>query len=143
MSPRRGGKTAECDRADADTRLRQAESFLLVADMVLGEPDESSLALTSVATSLAVLAGIAAADAVCCASLGRRARGQAHAEAVDLVRTVRPGGVAMARDLSRLLAVKDDAQYGVLVVSSERADAAVRWAGRLVSAASTAMAQRP
>jgi hypothetical protein len=46
-----------------------------------------------------------------------------------------PSGEAMARDLDRLLALKDDAQYGVLIVSSERARSSVGWARRLVAAA--------
>lgn len=134
MSPRRSGRTATCDRADAIVRLRHAESFLLVADLVLDQSDDPALALASVASSLAVLAGIAAADATCCVALGRRARGQNHDEAVALVRTVAPNGEAMARDLSRLLALKDDAQYGVLIVSSERARSSVGWARRLLAA---------
>jgi hypothetical protein len=44
-----------------------------------------------------VLAGIAASDAACCARLGVRARGQAHAEAVELLGTVEPGGTDMAK----------------------------------------------
>jgi hypothetical protein len=86
-------------------------------------------------STLAVLAGIAAADAACCAALGRRPRGQNHDEAAALVRTITPSGEAMARDLDRLLALKDDAQYGVLIVSSERARSSVGWARRLVAAA--------
>lgn len=135
MSPRRGGRTAECDRAAANVRLRHAESFLVVADLVLDQVDDPVLALTSVAASLAVLAGIAADDAACCAALGRRARGQNHDEAVVLVRTIAPGGEAMARDLGRLLALKDDAQHGVLIVSTERARSSVAWARRIVAAA--------
>lgn len=135
MSPRRSGRTSTCDRAAAGVRLRHAESYLVVADLVLDQADDPVLALTSVAASLAVLTGIAAADAACCAALGRRPRGQNHAEAVALIRTITPGGEAIARDLDRLLALKDDAQYGVLVVSSERARSSVGWARRLVAAA--------
>ena len=134
MSPRQPGRTATCGRADATVRLRQAESFLVVADLVLDQSDDPTLALTSVAASLAVLAGIAAADAACCVALGRRARGQNHEEAVALVRTIAPNGEAMARDLSRLLALKDNAQYGVLIVTSERARSSVGWARRLLAA---------
>ena len=134
MSPRRAGRTATCDRNDASVRLRHAESFLVVADLVLDQSDDAALALTSVAASLAVLAGIAAADAACCVALGRRARGQNHEEAVALIRTIAPNGEAMARDLGRLLGLKDDAQYGVLVVSPERVRSAVGWARRIVAA---------
>ncbi|MGH9251999.1 MAG: hypothetical protein ACRD0W_21150 [Acidimicrobiales bacterium] len=41
----------------------------------------------------------------------------------------------MARDLGRLLAVKDDAHYGVLHVSKQRVTAAIRQAERVVEAA--------
>ncbi len=135
MTPRRSGRTAPCDPADAAVRLRHAESFLVVADLVLDQSDDQVLSLTSVAASLAVLAGIAATDAACCAALGRRARGQNHDEAMTLVRTIVPGGQAMARDLGRVLALKDDAQHGVLTVSPERARASAGWARRLAAAA--------
>jgi hypothetical protein len=135
VSPRGGGRTAACDRTDAAVRLRHAESFLLVADLVLDQPEDPGLALASVAASLAVLAGIAAADAACCAAIGRRARGQNHDEAIALVGTVARQGEAMARDLARLLALKDDVQYGVLVITTTRARSSVTWARRLVAAA--------
>ena len=135
MSPRPRGRAAPCSRDDARIRLRHAESFLLVADLVLAQADDPLLALTSVASSLAVLAGIAASDAACCASLKVRARGQDHEEAIRLVQSVSPGGEQMARDLGRLLSLKDDAQYGVLVVPADRAESAVAWARRLVEAA--------
>lgn len=135
MSPRTRGRAAPCSRDDARIRLRQAESFLLVADLVLSQDDDPLLALTSVAASLAVLAGIAAADTACCASLKQRARGQDHDEAVRMVRSANPGGEQMARDLGRLLGLKDNAQYGVLVVPRDRAESAVGWARRLVEAA--------
>jgi hypothetical protein len=48
---------------------------------------------------------------------------------------VNPGGPELARDLERLLAIKDDSQYGVLDVTVQRADTAVRYARRLVDAA--------
>jgi hypothetical protein len=41
----------------------------------------------------------------------------------------------MGRDLARLLPLKYDAQYGVLVVSTSRARSSVGWARRLVAAA--------
>jgi len=51
-----------------------------VAELVAGEHEipESR----SVAAALAVLAGIAASDAACCAALGRRSRGDDHRQAV-------------------------------------------------------------
>lgn len=117
----------------ARDRLSQARAFLEVAELVGTEQDE--LATPSVAAALAVLAGIAAADAACCAALGRRSRGQDHRQAVSLLAQVTPHGPAMARDLDRLLAVKDDAHYGLLQVSGPRAVAALRQARRLVDTA--------
>ncbi|MGH3369992.1 MAG: hypothetical protein ACRDPR_08310 [Nocardioidaceae bacterium] len=81
----------------------------MAADLVLS--DATDTATPGVAAALAVLAGIAASDAACCAKLRKRSRGQDHAEAVNLLRTVVPQGEAMAKDLGRLLAAKDESQY--------------------------------
>ena len=97
--------------------------------------EENQLATPSVAAALAVLAGIAAADAACCAALGERSRGDDHRQALDLVAQITPGGSGMRRDLDRLLAAKDDAHYGLLHVSRQRAVAALRQARRLVESA--------
>jgi hypothetical protein len=126
-----------CDTEHARARLEQAHAFLEVADLVGTQKDE--LATPSVAAALAVLAGIAAADAACCATLGRRARGQDHRRAVQLLAQVAPSGAAMARDLGRLLSVKDDAHYGLLHVSGQRAAAALRQARRMLETASDSM----
>ena len=136
---RRSTRTQSCDRADARHRLSQAEAFLLAAELVLD--DDTDDATPGVAASLAVLAGIAASDAACCARLGVRARGQAHAEAVDLLGTVSPHGVEMARDLQRLLNRKDDSHYGVAFVSAADASRMVSWARRLLDRAGAAAEQ--
>jgi hypothetical protein len=115
--------------------MDHARAFLEVAELVGTEQDE--LATPSVTAALAVLAGIAAADAACCARLGLRSRSQDHKQALALLTEVAPDGPAMARDLERLLAVKDDAHYGLLHVSAQRATAALRQARRLVDAAAT------
>lgn len=57
------GRAQECNRAQAAVRLNQARAFLEVAELVGAEDDE--LANDNVAAALAVLAGIAAADAAC------------------------------------------------------------------------------
>ncbi len=130
-------RTQGCDRGDALTRLAQAESFLLAAELIVD--DDSDDATPSVAASLAVLAGIAASDAACCARLGLRARGQSHAEAVELLGTVAPGGADMAKDLQRLLNRKDDSQYGLTFVSAAEATRMVSWAKRLLERARKAV----
>jgi hypothetical protein len=132
---RSSGRTADCGRTDGAARLEDARAFLAVAALVLDEriPDEDeAINLSGVSAALAVLAGIAAADAACCSRLGRRYRGQDHRGAVDLVRAVVPGGPEMAKDLGRLLDLKDSAHYGVLGVSDKDARTAVERARRMV-----------
>jgi hypothetical protein len=133
MSPRAGGRTQRCGAEHARTRLGQARAFLEVAELVGVEQD--NLATPGVAAALAVLAGIAASDAACCAVLGERSRGQDHRQAAEMLRQVAPDGKEMATRLERLLAVKDDAHYGLLHVGAQRANTALRQARSLVSAA--------
>ena len=66
--PRSGGRAQPCDRSDALNRLLQAEAFVTAAALVL--EDGTDVARPGVAAALAVLAGIAASDAACCARLG-------------------------------------------------------------------------
>ncbi|MCB1018111.1 MAG: hypothetical protein KDB10_23700 [Acidimicrobiales bacterium] len=134
---RTGSRTQGCDRSDALARLAQAESFLLAAELIV--EDDSDAATPSVAASLAVLAGIAASDAACCARLGVRARGQSHAEAIELLGTVAPGGADMAKDLQRLLNRKDDSQYGLAFVAAAEATRMVGSAKRLLGRAQKAV----
>jgi 5,10-methenyltetrahydromethanopterin hydrogenase len=141
LSPRSAGRIATCGTVEAATRLAHAHAFLEVADLVGDQEDE--LATPNVAASLAVLAGIAASDAVCCAALGQRARGQDHRQAADLLGEVVEIGEPMARDLRRLLAIKDDAHYGVLHVSQQRVTAAIRQAIRLVKTAEAFIEESP
>ncbi|MGH3461603.1 MAG: hypothetical protein ACRDP9_09020 [Kribbellaceae bacterium] len=133
MTRRTTGRTEVCGAEQARLRIGQARAFLEVAELVGTDADE--LATPHVSAALSVLAGIAASDAACCASLGRRARGQDHREAVALLKQVEPDGPAMANDLSRLLGIKDDAHFGMLHVSAQRATAAIRQARRLVDTA--------
>jgi hypothetical protein len=133
MTPKASGRTQQCGREQARIRLTQARAFLEVADLVDGEDDD--LAHPGVAAALAVLAGIAAADAACCVALGERSRGKDHRRAVELVRTVAGGGSAMARALDRLLDIKDGAHYGMVYVGSQKAKAAIKHAQVLVNSA--------
>lgn len=128
------GRTAVCGAVDAHARLRQAQAFVSVAELVLNEPVDEELPLRGVAAALAVLAGIAAADAACCARLGMRYRGGDHGRAMALLRTVRPDGDELARDLERLLAIKDNVQYGALIIALPEARGAANRARRMVDA---------
>ncbi|MGH3422536.1 MAG: hypothetical protein ACRDOD_23430, partial [Streptosporangiaceae bacterium] len=115
------------------TRLRTAQAYLDVAESVLDERDSGEY--LNVAAGLAVLAGIAASDAICCIRLGCRHRGDDHRGAADLLRTATPDGAELAKSLLRLLDLKDAAHYGVLVVASRKARDAIRWATRLADRA--------
>ena len=131
MNPRPSGRTATCTRADAVRRQEHAAKFLEAAELVEVESDEVA-ASANVAASLAVLAGIAASDAACCAALGRRSRGLDHRQAAELLREVSPGGPEAVRHLQRLLDLKDSAHYGVITLSGEALKTALRAARALV-----------
>lgn len=129
MSSRNRTRTQPCDQRDASTRISSAEKFLEVARLIEGE-DEG--AFGSVATSLAVLAGIAASDAACCSALGRRARGDDHHDAEALLETIVPSGKEAAIALHRLIDLKDKAQYGIIFVSRDELKVAMRQSQKLV-----------
>ncbi|MEV0288906.1 hypothetical protein AB0H36_32710 [Kribbella sp. NPDC050820] len=116
---RRAGRAEDCNRAQAAVRLTHARAFIEVADLV-GDVDDE-LANDNVAAALAVLAGIAAADAACCVALGQRSRGQDHRQAIQLVSQVGSDGQRLARALKRLLDVKDGAHYGAVYVGAKEA----------------------
>jgi hypothetical protein len=128
---RRPGRTQTCTAADARTRLAHARKFLEAAELVSMEELDNPESV-NVAASLAVLAGIAAADAACCAALGRRSRGQDHRAAEVLVAEVLPNGREAAGQLRRLLNVKDAAQYGFIHVSGSELRGVLRQAHALV-----------
>lgn len=131
---RKVGRTTDCTRRQAQQRLQHAARYVEVADLVLDDGE-----FDGVAASLAVLAGIAASDAACCARLGERHRGRDHAGALALLRTVEPGGHQLSNDLKRLLDRKDDAHYGLLSVSSNDERDMVEWARRMVEHAKAAL----
>jgi hypothetical protein len=130
MSPRRASRTQGCSEDDALRRLRDARAQLDLAELAAAD---SSAEEQKAAASCAVLAGIAAADAACCKSLGRRSRSQDHRDAVELVRRVTPGGSDAAKQLERLLGLKDQAQYGLQDVAGQKLQTARRQARALVA----------
>lgn len=131
MTPRAGGRTQKCTKGDGRTRLSQAKLYLSVADTVLSaEPGEQA----TVATGNAVLAAIAACDAICCATAGSRFRGADHRGAADLVQTV-TGNKRLGALLRDVVDLKDGARYGLANVRLERARSAVRKARLLVAEA--------
>ena len=127
-------KTAPCGMPEARVRLRTARAYVDVATDVLNEQARDEF--LSVAAGLAILAGIAAGDAICCPRLTCRHRGDDHRSASLLLKTATPDGAKLATTLGRLLDIKDEAHYGVIHVSTRKANDAVRWAGLLVNRAS-------
>lgn len=130
MSPR----TRPCPPGHAAGRLRKAREFWEQVATVRALADDENLVATTV-VSLSVLAGIAAADAICCLALGRHATGESHAEAARLIQSVEPGGKSHARDLQVLVGLKTHAQYGADPPTIDDTRRARRTAGRLVAAA--------
>lgn len=141
MAGRGATRTQPCSIAQARTRLEHARKFLEVAELVADEGWD--MEYSSAAAALAVLAGIAASDAACCAALGRRPRGQDHRQAIGLVEQVTPGGAQAANDLRRLLSLKDEAHYGLFDVSGQHLQLALRQAKALVDFAAQAIRRRP
>jgi hypothetical protein len=126
-------KVARCGVEEARQRLAVAQGYLDAAKMVLREYDR--LEYLSVASGNAVLAGIAASDSICCIRRGHVHRGTDHAGAVGLLAEAVPDGRSVSGDLRRLLTLKDEAHYGVVMTSTRKSRDAVKWADRLVARA--------
>lgn len=131
MTRGRAGRTQRCTPADARVRRMHALKFLEVAELVAVEQNDNPESV-NVAASLAVLAGIAASDAACCAALGRRSRSQDHHDAERLLVEIAAGGRTAANQLKRLLNLKDNAQYGFLHVGGQDLQTLLRQARALV-----------
>jgi hypothetical protein len=86
-----------------------ARAYLETAELVANERRQG---FSNVTAGLAVLAGIAASDAICCVRLGRYHRGDDHRRATELLETATPDGRDLAVRLERLLGLKDTAHYG-------------------------------
>jgi len=124
------GRTRSCGADEAWDRYLHAQSFLDTAELVLEDTTREGYA--NVSGALAVLAGIAIADAVCCEVLGRRHRGEDHRAASELLRQAAQVGGRLAQDLDRLLAIKDKTSYQSGFLARADARKAVGWARRMI-----------
>lgn len=122
MSPSR---TRPCDARTRDGRLQKANEFLVGAEAIPPGSNDAYVALC-------VLAGVAAADVVCCASLGEHASGSNHNEAVALLARV---DKQQSGCLRTLLGMKSQAEYQAANVSDGNRVRAGRAAAALVDAA--------
>lgn len=127
-------KTSGCTTEEARARLKKARDYLELAEVALAADKFDP------AASDAVLAGIAASDAVCCARLRKRSSGDDHEAAARLLETVDPRA---ATNLTRLLGVKYKAQYDYRPVTRMEAEQAFRRARRLLDTAERVLALRP
>lgn len=87
--------------------------------------------------SSAVLAAIAASDAICCRRLKQRSADTDHAAAVELLRQVTPEGTELAKALSVAIKLKTAMQYGTELVTESEHTRLMRAAERLVRTART------
>jgi hypothetical protein len=125
-------RTVACTIREARQRLVTAGAYLEVAELILG--DERS-EFSGVAAGNAVLAGIAAADAICGKGLKKCFRGEDHRQAAELLEESFFDGPKCKKNLLRLLDLKDAAHYGFQDFSRVGARKAVKLAKVLVDSA--------
>lgn len=111
-------------------RLAKAKQFLEAADLI--EPSQAD-DIADAYVTMCVHAGIAAADVICCARLGRHHYGDDHAEAVELLK--KAGASDEAKRLAVLLSLKSKAAYTHLPSSTADVKRAGRAAKDLLAAA--------
>lgn len=127
MSPKKL-VTRPGEPGEARGRRRIAQKYLEVAELVAAEDG----AAINVCVGIAVLAGIAAGDAICIAGAGQRYSGQDHAAAADLLARVDPELGTRLRDLVDL---KPASHYGNSLLSETNRARALRAATTLVEEA--------
>lgn len=133
MSPRQPSRTQRCSAAEASRRLDHAKQFLFVAEIAADDQKaDGSLEYGNAAATLAILAGVAAADAACCKATGRRSRADDHHEAERLLTQIVDGGKVAAKKLGGLVDLKNDAQYGFYSISPAALTRALRQARALI-----------
>lgn len=125
------GRSTECTPTIREGRLAKARQFETAATTVLLLAEEATDVADAYVT-LCVHAGIAAADVICCARLGRLSRGENHQEATALLARA---DASAARHLDVLLRLKTLAGYSHTSVSRDRTLRAGRSMDALVSAA--------
>lgn len=124
--------TSPISAGEARARLKEAVAYLEMADL---HADSSSAAERKVSGSNAILAGIAASDAICGLTLGERSSGEDHVQAVALLRRATHPATKAANSLKRLLTQKTPVQYGVQSVSAADSAQLARWARDVVAEA--------
>jgi hypothetical protein len=129
-------RTRPCTTDIRRGRLHKAKHFIEAAELIREYADGDSSGADAYVT-LCVHAGIAAADAICCAGLGVHAKGESHNEAVGLLTTVDDNA---ARQLAVLLGLKTKSGYGHTPATRDECKRAGRAAEALVEKAQRANA---
>jgi hypothetical protein len=133
-------RRAPCGPADARERTEYAREQLTLAE--IGHPWPTTAARKA-SGAAAVLAAIAAADAICGLRLGQRSRDADHHAAVNLLATVLPVGPDLAKALRIALDVKDPMHYATDYLTPDRHTAVLRAATTLATAAQRMLPPAP
>lgn len=123
--------------ADARNRRVIAARYLEIAELAATEEGPGA---NNVIVGIAVLAGIAASDAICLSATGSRYSGEDHAEAARVLgRTDKKLGT----ELSKLVRLKPGAHYGSTFISDNDRRRALRAAAALVQHATERTLRAP
>jgi len=128
MATKRGNVTT-CGRVQAKNRLDVAKQYQTLAHL---KSDEDIGAARNAAAGNAVLAGIAAADAICCLRLGERSSSSDHSGAISLLAKV---DKKLAQHLATLIGDKSTSHYGDTFIGIESLKGCLRAMDHLVQAA--------
>ncbi|MDR2566315.1 MAG: hypothetical protein LBC97_09745 [Bifidobacteriaceae bacterium] len=132
MSPKEF-RTSAGGSAQGRRRLSIAEQYLALAEMLEDDPSDGAV---NACIGNCVLAGIAAADAICYARLGERYSGPDHDQAADFLDRVDKELGGKLRVLGRL---KTRSQYGDEWLTDSTRKSALRGARALVTEAKTSL----
>lgn len=128
---RQNPRTRPCTPPEARSRRDQARAFLDVAELVLSHDRREA----HVAAALAVLAAIAASDAICGLRLRQWSRSDDHSSAVEILQTVVLHDSTLPTKLRRLLAEKDLVHYSPNLITVASARSMIRNARALLNEA--------
>ena len=129
MMARKGAKTSTCGKPSAKARLDIAREY---QELAHAKSESDSGATRNAIAGNAILAGIAAADAICCMRLGERSTSSDHSDAVVLLAKVDP---VMAQKLSTLIGSKSASHYGENFIGSESLKSCLRAMDQLIDSA--------
>jgi hypothetical protein len=125
MSPK-AVQTRTTQPGEGRGRRQVAEKYLEVA-MLIDSEDGTAI---NVCVGVAVLAGIAAADAICAASIGERYSGSDHFAAADVLGRV---SAKLGKQLRELVTLKATSRYGHGLLSAAQRKTALLCASALVA----------